>query len=84
MITFELFLTIYFVIGAIVSIPLARRYVIQFRSSNHSANLVLPKMAKLDFNRLIDSYVFILAWIVLTILYPFKLVEILIRKEGKI
>jgi len=81
---FETVLLIYFCVGAIVGIPLARRYWKLFRSSNNKMNVVLPKLGKIDFNRVIDSFVFLLAWIVLVVLYPLYIFEILIGKGDKI
>lgn len=78
--TLELILWIYFIIGGIIAIPLARAYWRDFRSSDHKANTVLPKFNKIDFNRVVDSFVFLIAWIIITVTYPIYLLEKLYKK----
>jgi len=73
----EFWIILYLSVGALVGIPLGRMYWIDFRSSNHKANVVYPyKFA----NRIVDSYVFMIAWFIYVFLYPFKLIELLIQK----
>ncbi|MCK9543740.1 MAG: hypothetical protein M0R03_17100 [Novosphingobium sp.] len=84
MTTLQLVLLIYFGIGFIVGIPLGRRYWRLFRESNHKLNIILPKANKIDFNRIIDSFVFLCAWFIYIGLYPIGLLEIVLKKESKI
>lgn len=77
----KVYIIVYFCIGALVSIPLARIYWKNFRKSNHKANTVLPRMAKFDPNRIIDSFVFLIAWAIYTITYPFYLLGLLFKKK---
>jgi hypothetical protein len=73
----EFWIILYLCIGALVGIPLGRLYWIDFRSSNHKANIVYPyKFA----NRIVDSYVYMIAWFIYVFLYPLKLLELLISK----
>ncbi|MEM0173082.1 MAG: hypothetical protein QXI16_01085 [Sulfolobaceae archaeon] len=80
----EILLLCYFGLGAIVGIPLGRRYWRLFRESNHKLNVVLPKLNKLDFNRIIDSFVFLCAWVIYIPLYPFAIIEIIFKKGDKV
>lgn len=84
--TLELVLWIYLIVGALVGIPLAHGYWKSFRSSDHKANTILPKLSKIDFNRIVDSYVFLIAWIIIALTYPIYIFEKLYKnyKERKL
>jgi len=73
----ETVLVIYFSVGALVSIPLARKYWKDFRESDHKANTILPLKI---LNRIVDSYVFMIAWVLYTVLYPIALLELLYKQ----
>jgi hypothetical protein len=73
----NLWIIIYLSVGALVGIPLGRSYWKEFRMSNSKHNVVLPLPI---LNRLVDSFVFMSAWVVYIFLYPLALVELLIKK----
>lgn len=71
-----IYLYIYFLLGMLIAIPLGRKYWLEFRSSNHKSNIVLPLKI---FNRIVDSFVFLTAWIVYTVIYPLYFLELLLK-----
>lgn len=77
---FEIILRVYIVIGIFVGIPLGRIYWKDFRNSNHKSNVILPRSAKIDPNRIIDSFVFLIAWIINIFVYPITILELIIKK----
>lgn len=77
------FFVTYLVIGMIVAIPLARGYWRSFRESDHKSNVVMPMKFQ---NRIIDSFVFTIAWMILVFIYPVQIAELIfkqLKKRGK-
>jgi hypothetical protein len=74
------FLKYYLMIGLVLSIPLARAYVFDWRSKPSKYNIQLPNKFA---NRTIEAFVFIIAWITITVLYPIYLIELLVKRGKK-
>ncbi len=74
----ELAIKIYILIGLIVGIYLARLYWKEFRKSNHKSNIVTGYKIV---DRLIDSFVFTIAYIFLIFLYPIYVIELIINNK---
>jgi len=74
------FIIIYLCVGAIVGIPLGRKYWEEFRKSDNKINVVLPLKIQ---NRIVDSFIFMVAWVIYIFLYPIALIELLIKKIRK-
>jgi hypothetical protein len=67
---------VYLMIGSVLAIPLARIYWIKWRETPSKTNIILPLKIQ---NRLVDSFVFLNAYIILIVLYPFYLIELLMK-----
>lgn len=76
------FINIYIIIGLIIALPLARIYFIKWRDTPNELNVVLPLKI---LNRIIDSFIFLIAYSIYVFLYPLAIIELIIdllKKKG--
>lgn len=75
-----MFFDIYLIIGSIIAIPLSRIYWINWRNTPSKSNIILPLKIQ---NRLVDSFVFLIAYAVIIFLYPIYMIELIVSKKKK-
>lgn len=81
---YEIILYIYLGVAGITALFMARKYWLEWRDTPSKYNVYFKQKQA---NRIVDSYVFIIAYVVYVILFPFAILEICIKnikKRGKV
>jgi len=77
-----IYLYIYLIIAGVISLFLARKYWIKWRESPSKYNVTFQQKQA---NRMVDSYVFIVAYVFYVLLFPLAVLEVginLLKKRG--